>query len=76
MRRMTTKIALDKVFFYLLNYVTSTEIFQIGNRKKKKTWTFFTVTFAQPLRSLPKLSEVSKIIIFQSTLMKPKHAVS
>ena len=46
--------------FYLLDYVTSTDLFQISDRKKKKkkekTWTPFIII----LRSLPKLSDVLK----------------
>ena len=47
---------------YLLDYITSTEIFQIGDRKKKKkkkkkkTWTYLS----KILRSLPKLSDILK----------------
>ena len=31
--------------FYLLDYVTSTEIFQIGDRKRKITWALFILIF-------------------------------
>ena len=49
--------ALGEVFFYLLDYVTSTEIFQIGDRKKKKRHGLHVL---QILCSLLKLSEILK----------------
>ena len=46
-------------FFYLLDYVKSTEIFQIGDRKKKKK---HGPHLSQFLHSLLTLSEVLKFI--------------
>ena len=52
-----------RFFFYLLDYVTSAEIFRIGDhkkKKKKKTWTPFIVIFTQ----FTKAERYFKIIIY------------
>ena len=51
---------LGEGFFYFLDYVTSTEIFQISDRKKKKKKKGHRPHLSSFLHSLPKLSEVSK----------------
>ena len=41
-----TIVTVRRGFFYLLDYVTSSEIFQIGDcKKKKKTWSPFIIIF-------------------------------
>ena len=57
---MTSQIGTDvrPGFFCLLDYVTLTEIFQIGDRKKKKKRHGPHLSYF--LRSVLKLSEVSK----------------